>query len=181
METSISFASLLALTISRASMWLLESLYNRFFLSIALSRKAIGHLANSGMKVCSAKLLSPRLFQVWSEYLPGLAIQIRWGFCNLACKVWSEQALRLFHLAECALAIHSKCHLIRLNIHSIDHNLEKVCQDQVSRGFAAGICRFFSCSNPCFSTDKLYWNFTEKDLKFVLGIWCFLLAVTLFA
>ena len=36
METSISFASLLALTISRASMWLLESLYNRFFLSIAL-------------------------------------------------------------------------------------------------------------------------------------------------
>ena len=76
METSISFASLLALTISRASMWLLESLYNRFFLSIALSRKAIGHLANSGMKVCSAKLLSPRLFQVWSEYLPGLAIQI---------------------------------------------------------------------------------------------------------
>ena len=97
----------------------------------------------------------------------------------MACKVWSEQALRLLHLAECALAIHSKCHLIRLNIHSIDHNLEKVCQDQVSRGFAPGICRFFSCSNPCFSTDKLYWNFTEKDLKFVLGSGCFLLAVTL--
>ena len=89
-----------------------------------------------------------KTFQVWSEYLPGLAIQIRWGFCNLACKVWSEQALRLFHVAECALAIHN-----------IDHNLEKV---KYPKSLLLGSV---GCSAAVIHVLAQI-SFTEKDLKF---------------